>query len=104
MQISGGSCDDNDIMNGKINIFNTIQREVQEELNINLQDINQVEQYKIKYVNLPSEKAHTYILFEKGILKMNMREMEEHYETYLKYLQNNNGEVEFDKIHFIRKD
>ena len=103
LQISGGSCDDNDIMNGKINIFNTIQREVQEELNINLQDINQVEQCKIKYINLPSEKAHTYILFAKGILKMNMREMEEHYKTYLKYLQDNNGEVEFDKIHFIRK-
>ena len=34
---------------------------------------------------------------------MNMKEMEEHYKTYLKYLHDNNGEVEFDRIHFIRK-
>ena len=69
LQIPGGSCDDNDIMNGKINIFNTIQREVQEELNINLQDISQVEQYKIKYINLPSEKAHTVYLICKRYFK-----------------------------------
>ena len=66
MQVSGGSADDDDIKDGKIDIFNTIIRECKEELNIDLQDQNQVENYGIKYICLPSDKVHTYILFAKG--------------------------------------
>ena len=103
MQISGGSADATDISNGKINIFNTITRECEEELNIQLQNKQQVEQYEIKYIKLPTDKFHTYILFAKGKLKMDSVQMKKHYDEYLKYLKDNNLEIEFGKIHFIKK-
>ena len=103
MQISGGSADNDDIKDGKIDIFNTIIRECQEELNINLQDKKQVKNFEMKYISLPSEEVHTYILFAKGELNMNKSQMQEYYENYLKYLKDNNLEVEFGKIHFIKK-
>lgn len=104
MQISGGSADNEDIKDGEIDIFNTIIRECQEELNINLQDKNQVEHFEIKYICLPSETVHTYILFAKGKLNMTKAQMQEYYEQYLKYLKDNNLEVEFGRIHFIKRD
>lgn len=103
MQISGGSADNNDIANGKIDILNTIIRETQEELNINLQDQKQVEHFEIKYISMPSEKIHTYILFAKGKINMTKVQMQRHYEQYIKYLRENNLEIEFEKIHFIKK-
>ena len=102
MQISGGSVDNNDIENGQINIYNTIIRECEEELNIKLQNKEQVEYFKIKYIGLP-EKAHQYILFAKAKLTMTKDQMEQHYQNYLKYLQDSNSEIEFSKIHFIKK-
>lgn len=103
MQISGGSADNDDIKDGRIDIFNTIIRECQEELNISLQDKKQVEHFEIKYLCLPSEAVHTYILFAKGKLNMTKAQMQEYYEQYLKYLKENNLEVEFGRIHFIKK-
>lgn len=103
MQISGGSADNDDIKDGRIDIFNTIIRECQEELNISLQDKKQVEHFEIKYLCLPSEAVHTYILFAKGKLNMTKVQMQEYYEQYLKYLKENNLEVEFSRIHFIKK-
>lgn len=103
MQISGGSADNDDIKDGRIDIFNTIIRECQEELNIRLQDKKQVEHFKIKYICLPSESVHTYVLFAKGKLNMTKTQMRDYYEQYLKYLKENNLEVEFEKIHFIKK-
>lgn len=103
MQISGGNADKNDIKDGRIDIFNTIIRECQEELNISLQDKQQVEHFELKYISLPSESVHTYILFAKGKLNMTRAQMQEYYEQYLKYLKENNLEVEFGKIHFIKK-
>jgi hypothetical protein len=100
MQLSGGSVDNNDIDNGVINIFNTIYREVEEEINIKQ---NQIKNFEIKYLSLPTDTIHTYILFAKGTLNMNKSQMEEYYEKYLKYLQENNLEIEFSKIHFIKK-
>lgn len=103
MQISGGSVDNDDIVNGKIDIFSTIEREVKEELNINLQNKNQVKEYEIKYMSLPNDKAHTYILFAKSLLKMSKLEMEQYYQQYLQELKETNSEIEFEKIHFIKK-
>lgn len=70
MQISGGSADNDDIKGEEIDIFNTIIRECQEELNISLQDKKQVEHFEIKYICLPSESVHTYVLFAKGKLNI----------------------------------
>lgn len=103
MQISGGNADNNDIKDGRIDIFNTIIRECEEELNIRLQDKKQVEHFEIKYISLPSDTVHTYILFAKGKLNMTKIQMQEYYEQYLKYLKENNFEIEFGRIHFIKK-
>lgn len=103
MQISGGSADNDDIKDGRIDIINTIIRECQEELNVNLQDKKQVENFEIKYICLPSETVHTYIIFAKGKLNMTRTQMQEYYEQYLKHLKENNLEVKFEKIHFIKK-
>ena len=104
MQVSGGSVDNNDIIDGKIDIFNTIIRETEEELNINLQDKKQVEYFELAYVSLPSEYIHTYIILAKGKINMTKVQMQEYYEQYLKKLKANNLEIEFRKIHFIKKD
>lgn len=103
MQISGGNADNSDIENGEIEISNTIIRECKEELNIDLLNREQVEQYEIKYVGLPTDKIHTYIVFAKGKINMDSIEMKKHYEKYLNYLKQNNLEIEFGKIHFIKK-
>ena len=103
---AGGAvlCADNDdIKDGKIDIVNTIIRECKEELNISLQDKNQVDNYGIKYICLPSDEVHTYIVFAKGELKMTKAQMQEYYSQYLKYLEDSNLEVEFSKIHFVKK-
>lgn len=103
MQISGGNADNNDIKNGEINISNTIVRECKEELNIDLLNSDQVEEYVIKYVGLPTNKTHTYLVFAKGKIKRDSVQMKKHYDQYLKYLKDNNLEIEFGKIHFIKK-
>ena len=104
MQVTGGNIDKNDIKDGKVDILNTIRREVKEEVNIDLDDENFVENYELKYVSVPDDVAHTYLIFAKGKLKMTAGEMSECYDNYLRYLRDNNLEVEFEKIHFIHKE
>ena len=104
MQISGGNADHIDIKNREIEIFNTIIRECEEELNIRLQDKTQVENFEIKYISCPTEDVHTYILIAKGKMNMTKAEMQQHYDKYLQYLKENNLEIEFERIHFIKKD
>lgn len=103
LQISGGSADVADIKDGQIDIFNTIIRECEEELNIRLQDKKQVEHFEMKYICLPTEAVHTYVLFAKAKLNMTKVQMQDYYEDYLRYLEENNLEVEFSRIHFIKK-
>ena len=104
LQISGGAADNRDIKNGNINILDIIEREVKEELNIDLKDNKNLDGYKIKYMSFPNEKANTYIFFGKGKLKKNKEEIKRNYEKYLQKLINNNGEIEFQKLHFINKE
>lgn len=103
MQISGGSADKDDIDNSEIDIFKTIIRECEEELNIQLENKKQIKQHELKYISLPTEKVHTYIVFSKGKLKIDSTQMKKHYNEYLKYLKDNNLEIEFGKLHFIQK-
>ena len=55
-------------------------------------------------MSFPNEKANTYIFFWKGKLKKNKEEIKRNYEKYLQKLINNNGEIEFQKLHFINKE
>lgn len=103
MQISGGNADKNDIEDGRIDILNTIIRECKEELNINVQDEQQVEHFEIKYIYVPTETVHTYIIFAKGKLNMTKAQIQEYYNKYLQYLKENDLEIEFERIHFIKK-
>lgn len=104
LQIPGGNVDKNDIQNNNIDIVNTLLREVKEEINIDLYDNSQVKSFQIKYISLPSESSHAYLLIAKAKLNMTKEEMQNHYEKYLSFLQKNNFEIEFEKIHFIKKD
>ena len=67
------------------------------------QDKKMVENFHINYICLPREKVHTYILYAKAQLNMNKLQMQEYYEKYLEYLKENNLEIEFGKLHFIKK-
>lgn len=103
MQLPGGNADNSDIKDGKINILDTIIRETREELNINLEDESQVEKFKINYIAMPTEDVHTYVIFAKCSLKMTKEELQNHYDKYVEYLKENNLEIEFGKIHFLKK-
>lgn len=102
IQPCGGSVEIEDLKKG--GIIQTIIRETKEELNIDLQNRNQVFENKIKYISLPENKLHTYMVFTKCLLRMSKSDLEEHYKNYLRNLQNNNQEVELCKLHFIKRD
>ena len=103
LQIPGGNVDNTDIKEDREDILNTIIRECREEVNINLQDKNLVESFELKYISLPNEKSNAYLIITKGHLKMSKKEMIEYYKEYLKYLKDNNLEIEFSNLHFINK-
>lgn len=105
LQVSGGNVDKKDVENGFVDIMKTISREVMEEININLYDQNQVYNLKLKYMYEIEKNDRAGVqIFSKANLKMNANEMKNYYNTYLKYLKENNLEVEFGTIHFIKKD
>lgn len=103
LQIPGGNVDNTDIKEDRVDILNAIIRECREEVNINLQDKNLVESFELKYISLPNEKSNAYLIITKGHLKMSKKEMIEYYKEYLKYLKDNNLEIEFSNLHFINK-
>ena len=105
LQIPGGNLDQNDIKeDGTVDLIGNIARELQEELNLNLFDKSMIQSYKMKYMELPEGKRHSYSPKLKGFLKMTSEEMKEYYEKYKLYLKETNQEVEFTKLHFIDKE
>lgn len=106
LQVSGGSTDNDDVSNGHINVINTIKREAKEEVNIDLDDKDLVDNWCIKFIDLPEDgtRLHTYIIFAKADLKISKDDMKKLYGEYLKYLSNNNLEIEFSKLYFINKN
>lgn len=103
LQIPGGNVDNTDIKEERVDILNALIRECKEEVNINLEDKNIVESFKLKYISLPNEISNAYLIITKGNLKMTKKEMIEYYKEYLKYLKDNNLEIEFSNLHFINK-
>ena len=59
LQVTGGSVDLKDEINGKIDIKNTIVRECKEELNLDLNDNSKVSNWGIEFLSLPGNKIHT---------------------------------------------
>ena len=97
LQIPGGGIDKKDIYKGIININQTIKRELKEEINLNLDDID----YKIKYIEVPDKDRHAYGFIAIGKLAKTKEELQEHFEEYKKFLIQNNLEVEFNKLVFL---
>ncbi len=100
LQISGGGIDIRDIEDGKINIDSNIKRELQEELNLNLDDIN----YKIEFIEYPSKTRNAYGFLAIGRVNYTKEELKQHFEEYKEYLVRNNLEVEFNKLIFLKKE
>lgn len=103
LQIPGGNVDNTDIKEDRVDILNALIRECKEEVNINLEDKNVVESFKLKYISLPNEISNAYLIIAKDKLRITKKEMIEYYKEYLKYLKDNNLEIEFASLHFINK-
>ena len=104
LQISGGNLDKNDIKpNGEVDIQSNIARELREELDIDLFDINKVSQYEFQYMEIPQGRRHSYTPMMKGILAMTVKEVESHYERYVQQLERLGEDIEFARLHFIKK-
>ena len=100
LQIPGGGIDKKDIYEGIININQTIKRELKEEINLNLEDID----YKIKYIEVPDKARHAYGFIAIGKLVKTKEELQKHFEEYKKFLIQNNLEIEFNKLVFLDKN
>lgn len=103
LQTTGGGVDKKDIKNGKIDIEQTIKREAIEELNINLDDKNIVLDNELSYIYISEENEQPGIqVFSKAKVKMTANEMEKYFNEYYKYLKENNLELEFKRLFFIK--
>lgn len=100
LQISGGGIDITDIENDIINIDLNIKRELKEEMNLELDDID----YKLEYIEYPNKKRNAYGFVAIGKTNKTKNELEQHFEKYKEYLVNNKLELEFNKLVFLNKE
>lgn len=104
LQTTGGGIDKKDIVDTKIDVEQTIIRETLEELNINLNDKETVLYKGLSYLFVSGENEQPGVqVFSKAQVKMTASEMEEYFERYNKYLKENKLEVEFKKLHFLKR-
>ena len=105
LQISGGNLDQNDIkQDGQVDIINNVAIELKEELNINLFDKSVVQEYKMQYMEMPQGRRHSYAPMMKGILSITAKQIEEQYNEYKRTLEQSGEDVEFEILHFIKKE
>ncbi len=102
LQVSGGGIDKEDILNGEIDIVETAKRELKEELNIDLYSKKQIKNYKFKYIEIPEGTRHAYTIILKAISNLTARQLNKHFEEYKKWLEDNNKEIEFNKLYFLK--
>ena len=98
-QIFGGGIDKKDISEMKVDLVQNLRRELKEEVNLDLDKIK----YEFQYIEFPSKKRNAYGFIAIGKLNMSKDELQKHFEQYKKYLSNNNLEIEFSKLIFLRK-
>ncbi len=105
LQVTGGGIDKKDILDGNIDVENTIKREAMEELEINLNDKENILYNGISYLYISGDNEQPGVqLFAKAKIRMTTKEMKEYFEEYYKYLKENNLEIEFGKLHFLKKE
>ena len=105
LQVTGGGIDKKDIVGEKINVEETIVREAKEELNIDLNDENNIIYNKISYIYITEANEQPGVqLFSKAKTRMTAKEIQNHFKNYYNYLKENNLEIEFKKLHFLKKE
>lgn len=103
LQVSGGGLDiKKDLVEGEFDLVKTAERELKEELNLDLNNKQQISKYYFKYIEVPEGRIHAYCILLKAISTLTAKDLEEHFENYKKYLEENNGEKEFKKLHFLK--
>ena len=100
LQISGGGIDELDIKDGKVDIISNIKRELKEELNLNLEDMN----YKVEFMEYPTKTRNAYGFLAVGKIPMTKDELNKHFKEYVEYLIKNNLEIEFKSLKFFEKE
>lgn len=100
LQIPGGGTSEEDIKDGILEMNINLQRELKEELNLDLNDIR----YEMKYLEYPSEKRSVYGFLAIGKLNMTKEDFNKHFENYKQYIKENNLEQEFSKLVFLDKN
>ena len=98
-QIPGGAIDKKDIKGSIIDIYETLKREVKEEVNLDLDTID----YKFEFLEYPTDRRNAYGFLAIGKLDMTKAEFEQLFKEYQDYLIKNNLEVEFEKLIFLTK-
>ncbi len=63
-----------------------------------------VQEYKMKYMEMPQERRHLYRPIMKGILTITAKEMKEKYSEYKRMLGQTGEDIEFERLHFIKKE
>lgn len=101
LQVSGGGIDKKDMFDNEFDIVKTAERELKEELDLDLKNKNQISEYNFEYIEIPEGKRHSYSIILKARTNLTANELEQHFKSYKKYLEENNGEKEFNKLHFL---
>lgn len=102
LQVSGGGIDNKDIVNNEFDLIKTAERELKEELNLELNNNEQISKYNFEYIEVPEGKRHAYCVILKAITTLTAKELDKHFKDYKKYLEENKGEIEFNKLHFLK--
>ena len=65
------------------------ERELKEEMNLQLRNPKQIINFQIKYLERPEERRHVYGVIAIGNLNMTKLEVENYYKEYFQYLKEN---------------
>ena len=102
LQVSGGGIDSKkDRTNGEFDIIKTVERELKEELNLDLQDKRQIQSFNFKYLEVPEGTRHSYSIILKARANLTAEQLQQHFTAYRKSLIENQGETEFSKLYFL---
>lgn len=100
LQIPGGGTSNEDIKDGILEMNLNLQRELKEELNLDLNAIK----YEMKYLECPSKGRSVYGFLAIGKLDMTRENLRKHFKSYKQYNKQNNLEQEFSRLVFLNKN
>lgn len=102
LQVSGGGIDpEQDKVDGEFDIIKTAERELKEELNLDLKDKKHIQSYRFKYLEVPEGSRHSYCVILRAKANFTAAQLEQHFREYKAYLEESSGEIEFSKLHFL---